>query len=391
MTMPLPPRRPILEALREICGPDFARNARSVDAVAGRRASFVAVPSTTDSVAALLRLAEQRNLATIPRGSGSKIDWGFPPPGVDLLIDTGRLNGMWDHQPSALVADVATGTKVSALQAALALRGQRLAVDPPSRNATVGGMLAVNESGPLRHRFGPPAAQVDRISYVDLAGEPLESDGEDGHPGIAEVEGVITSARVRLQPLPAARRWVGVAVSTPLQVHNLVEEALELDLDPSAIEVDLPTPTGDRTSARPPGTLAILLEGDREDVQSRAHELASSIGDHALMSDKPPPWWGRYPFTRHDVAMRISVAIGDLHAAVYALSDAVGGQVPIRGSAGLGTVNAVLPASLGAERVENLLETLRHVLLARGGRAVIISAPPEIAAEVEMAGRRDLF
>lgn len=391
MTMPLPPRRPILEALREICGPDFARRARSVDAVAGRRASFVAVPSTTDAVAALLRLAEQRNMATLPRGSGSKIDWGAPPPGVDLLIDTGRLNGMWGHEPGEPVAEVATGTKVSALQAALALRGQRLAVDPPSRNATVGGMLAVNESGPLRHRFGPPAAQVERIVYVDRTGELRESDGEDGRPGIAEVDGVITSARVRLQPLPPARRWVGMAVSTPLQVHNLVEEALELNLSPSGIEVDLPTPADDRTTSRPPGTLALLLEGDREDVQSRAHRLAAHLGPEARMSDLPPPWWGRYPFGRGDVAMRISVAIGDLHAAVYALSDAVGGQVPIRGSAGVGTVHAVLPATLGAERVENLLETVRHVLLARGGRAVIVAAPPEIAAEVEMADRRDLF
>lgn len=387
MSTPLPPRRPILEALREICGPDFARTARSVDAVAGKRASFVAVPSTTDAVAELLRLAAGRNLATLPRGSGSKIDWGTPPPGVDLLIDTGRLNGMWGHETDELVAEVATGTKVSALQAALALRGQRLAVDPPSRNATVGGMLAVNESGPLRHRFGPPAASVDRISYVDFDGETLDSDGEDGRPGIAEVEGVITSARVRLQPLPAARRWVGVAVSTPLQVHNLVEEVLDLELDPSGIEVDLPTPAADR----PAGTLAVLLEGDRDDVQSRAHLLASSFGADALMSDVAPAWWGRYPFGRRDVAMRIAVPIRDLHAAVYALSDAAGGQVPIRGSAGLGTVNAVLPVALGAERLENILETLRHVLLARGGRAVIISAPPEIAAELEMAGRRDLF
>lgn len=387
MTTPLPPRRPILEALREICGPDFARTARSIDAVAGKRASFVAVPSTTDAVAELLRLAGRRNLAALPRGSGSKIDWGTPPPGVDLLIDTGRLNGMWGHETGELVAEVATGTKVSALQAALALRGQRLAVDPPSRNATIGGMLAVNESGPLRHRFGPPAASVDRISYVDLDGEAQNSDGEDGHPGIAEVEGVITSARVRLESLPAARRWVGVAVSTPLQVHNLVEETLDLELEPSGIEVDLPTPTADR----PPGTFAVLLEGDRDDVQSRAHSLASAIGPDALMSDVAPPWWGRYPFGRRDIAMRISVPIRDLHAAVYALSDAAGGQVPIRGSAGLGTVNAVLPAALGAERLENILETLRHVLLARGGRAVIIAAPPEIAAEVEMAGRRDLF
>jgi glycolate oxidase FAD binding subunit len=391
MSAPLPPRRPILDSLIDICGPDFARNARSIDTVAGRRASFVAVPSTTEAVADLLRLAEARNLAVMPRGAGSKIDWGMPPRGVDLIIDTGRLNGMWNHRPEEMVADVGAGTPVSALHAALALRGQRLAVDPPSQNATVGGMLAVNESGPLRHRFGAPADQVNHVNYVDSAGQPLESDGEDDRPGIADIEGVITSAQVRLQPLPEARRWVGVAVSTPLQVYNLVEETLAQDIDPSAIEVDLPTPIVPRTTERPPGTLAILLEGGLSSVNDRAAGLARTLGASSLVSPIAPPWWGRYPFGRGDVALRISVAIADLHAAVYALSDAAGRQVPIRGSAGVGTVHAVLPGTLPVERVEAILDTVRNVLMARGGRAVILAAPPEIARSVDMASRHDLF
>jgi glycolate oxidase FAD binding subunit len=394
----------MLRALIDICGPDFARSARSVDAVAGRRASFVAVPATVQSVADTLRLAAARGLAVLPRGSGSKIDWGTPPLGVDLLLDTGRLSGMWDHRPDDLVADVGTGTPVSALQAALALRGQRLAVDPPSRGATVGGMLAVNECGPLRHRFGSPAEHVAEISYVSPDGEAGTSDGEDGRPGIAEIDGVITSAKLRLQPLPAARRWVIVPVSTPLQVHNLVEETLAHGLDPSAIEVDLPPtaaaslptppPTGaapGRTTAQPPGSLAVLLEGSADDVNRRATALTSTFGATATSADTAPAWWGRYPFTRADVALRISVAIADLHAAVYALSDTAGGPVAIRGSAGDGTVHAVLPGTLHPDRIESILDTLRHVLLARGGRAVVITAPPETAREIDMAGRRDLF
>jgi glycolate dehydrogenase FAD-binding subunit len=390
MTASLPERAPVLRALIDICGPDFARSARSVDAVDGRRASFVAVPATTNSVVDTLRLAADRGLEVIPRGSGSKIDWGKPPPGVDLIVDTGRLGGLWDHRPDALTAEVGAGTPVRALQAALALRGQRLAVDPASRSATVGGMLAVNESGPLRHRFGSPAEQVNTISYVDREGVPAESDGEDGRPGIAEVDGVIVSASVRLQPLPEARRWVTVPVSTPLQVHNLVEAALDLDLDPSAIEVDLPVP-GARPTAQPPGTLAVLLEGDTSGIAGRAARVAEAAGTQAAVSDTAPAWWGRYPFGPSEVALRISVPIADLHAAVYALSDAAGGPVPVRGSAGVGTVLAVLPGSFGPERIEGILETLRHVLLARRGRAVIISAPREIARNVDMADRRELF
>jgi glycolate oxidase FAD binding subunit len=392
MTGSLPPRDPVLRALAAICGPDFARRARPTDAVAGRRATFVAAPATTDAVAATLRLAAERGLAVIPRGSGSKIDWGTPPPGVDLLLDTGRLGGIWDHRRDEATAEVGAGTPVPALQAALALHGRRLAVDPPSRSATVGGMLAVNESGPLRHRYGTPAGQVNHVSYVDAAGTPLGSDGEGERPGIAEITGVITSANVRLQPLPAARRWLGLAVSTPLQVANLVEEALAARVDPSAIEVDLPVRgAGARAGEQPPGSLAVLVEGGLSDAMDRAEALARALGGGVTISGIAPPWWGRYPFGTGDVGLRISMPIADLHAAVYALRDAAGGPVPVRGSAGIGAVHAVLPGALAAARVEEIVETVRHVLMARNGRAVIVTAPPEIARAVDMADRHDLF
>jgi len=391
MSASLPERAPLLRALIDICGPDFARKAGPADAVAGRLASFVAAPATTTTVVDTMRLAADRGLAVVPRGGGTKIDWGLPPLGVDLLLDTGRLAGVWDHRPSGLTAQVGTGTSVRAVQAALALRGQRLAVDPPSAEATIGGMLALNESGPLRHRFGTPSEQVNHVSYVDLDGAPGESDGEAGRPGIAEIEGVIVSANLRLVPLPAARRWVLASASTPLQVHTLVEEALAQEVEPSAIEVDLPTPPAGRATEPPPGSLAVLLEGGPASVDERAGRLAKALGDGVTVSEIAPRWWGRYPFGPADVALRIAVPIADLHAAVYALRDATRGPVPVRGSAGIGAVHAVLPGDLHPDQVEAVLDTVRSVLMARGGRAVIIAAPPAIAREVDMAHPRDLF
>jgi glycolate oxidase FAD binding subunit len=140
-----------------------------------------------------------------------------------------------------------------------------------------------------------------------------------------------------------------------------------------------------------PGALAVLLEGGFPAVQERADRLAKVLGDGVMVSEIAPRWWGRYPFATGDVALRITVPIGDLAAAVYALGDATRGPVPVRGSAGLGSVHAVLPGTLTPDRVEGVLETVRSVLLARGGRAVIISAPPGIARAVDMADSRDLF
>jgi glycolate oxidase FAD binding subunit len=376
-----PVSEPVLDALVDICGPDYARAGRTVDAVGGHRAAYVAVPATTHATADVLRLAADRGLTAVPRGSGSKIDWGRPRP-ADLLVDTARLGGLWHHDVAAATAEVGTGTPVRALQAALALRGQRLPVDPPSPTATVGGMLAVNESGPLRLRRGTPAEFVERIAYVDAAGVAAESDGEDGRPGIAEVSGVIISATVRLEPLPEARRWVGVAVATPLQVLDRVAVAGD---DPllSALEVDLP--------GRSAGTLAALFEGTEAEVMAAADGLAAAWGAGAVTTPIAPPWWGRYPFGRSDVALRLSMPSADLPSALYTLGDAAGAPVPVRGSAGLGTVHAVLAGDLAADRLENVLETLRHVFLARNGRAVVVTAPPAVAATLEMASRPDLF
>ena len=377
-----PQRDQVLSALVDICGPDHARSARSIDTVSGRRAGHVAVPATVHAVADTLRLAADRELRTMARGSGSKIDWGTPVGDLDLLVDTGRLSGMWNHDIDAGVAEVATGTPVRALQAALALQGQRLAVDPPSRTATVGGMLAVNESGPLRHRYGTPAEYVDRVSYVDLTGQAAESDGEDGRPGLAEIDGVVTSAVVRLMPLPAARRWVGIAVPNPLQIPKLIEGVG--DLDPAAVEIDLP-------AGGPGGTLAVLFEGVEADAVERAERLVAVWGAGAVVTPVAPPWWGVYPFGRDDVALRISAPPADLPAAIYALGDALGQPVPVRGSAGVSSVLAVLPGTVEPARLTGVVETLRHVLMARNGRAAVVSAPPALTGRVEMAGRRDLF
>ncbi|MBG0565336.1 FAD-binding oxidoreductase [Actinoplanes aureus] len=369
----------LLDALEDICGPGFARAGRSTDQVGGRRAGFVAVPATARSVAETLRLAADRDLTFLPRGSGSKLDWGSPPAGIELILDTGRLNGMWDHDGATAV--VAAGTPVSAVQAALALRGQRLAVDPPSPTATIGGMLAVNESGPLRHRFGSPAAQTMSVEYVNVAGETAESDGEDGRPGIAEIDGVITSARLRLEPLPAARRWVGRTVTTPAEVSELVAYVVARELEASAIEVDLPGRDG--------GMLALLLEGSADSVNQVADEIVQGWGGDTVVAPVAPPWWGRYPFGNGDVVLRITARPRDLQAVAYSLRDSTGSLVPLRGSAGIGTVHAVLPRGLTAARVNDIVDAMRQVLLARRGRLAVLTAPPQLAADLDMAGPRE--
>ncbi|WP_319461884.1 FAD-binding oxidoreductase [Micromonospora sp. RTP1Z1] len=430
----------ITRRLAEICGPPFARFAGPADEVAGRTARWVAVPGGPHAAAEVLRLAAAHQLTVVPRGAGTKIDWGAAPAQVDIMLDTGRLAGIWHEPQGSPVAEIGAGTPLRAVQATLGRTGRRLPIDAPSPGATLGGVLAADEAGPLRHRHGSPCAQLVGVRYLDADGE-LVSLGEAGTAllgraapagggaaalfgtgRLAELDvarllcgshgglGVLVSATMRVQAGPASRVWVTRPVWTPLEVHDLVRAVLAARLDPAAVELDLPVPVSlprrrvhpdhpsvrdrpdhpsiARRSAGPAaaGSLVVLLEGGPADVAERAERLVALLGPEAVVGHAAPDWWGRSPFGPGETALRIEVPINDLHAAVYALRDAAGAPVPVRGSAGVGTVHAALPGSLPPARVASILAAVRGVLLARQGRCVVVAAPAPVRRVVDLWG-----
>ncbi len=446
----------ITRKLAEICGSPFARFAGPADEVAGRTARWVAVPGGPHAAAEVLRLAAAYDLTVVPRGAGTKIDWGAAPAQVDIMLDTGRLAGVWHEPHAAAVAEIGAGTPLRAVQATLARTNRRLPVDAPSPGATLGGVLAADESGPLRHRHGSPCAQLIGVRYLDADGE-LVSVGESGTeafgraapgvgggrpggrapaagagggpgrgggdailgrggmPGLDVARllcgsqgglGVLVSATMRVQAVPASRVWVSRPVWTPLEVHDLVRAVLASGVGPAAVELDLPVPVPlprrripathpsvinrpdhPAVTGRPAaGSLVVLLEGGPADVTERAERLTAVLGAPAMVSHHAPEWWGRYPFAPGDTALRIEVPINDLHAAVYALRDAAGTPVPVRGSAGSGAVHAALPGALPPERVASILTAVRSVLIARRGRCVVVAAPTAVRRAVDLWG-----
>ncbi len=446
----------ITRKLAAICGTPFARFAGPADEVAGRTARWVAVPGGPHAAAEVLRLAAAHDLTVVPRGAGTKIDWGAAPAQVDIMLDTGRLAGVWHEPRDAAVAEIGAGTPLRAVQATLARTNRRLPVDAPSPGATLGGVLAADESGPLRHRHGSPCAQLVGVRYLDADGE-LVSVGESGTealgratpgsgggrasgrgpaggaggdpgrgggdailgrgevPGLDVARllcgsqgglGVLVSATMRVHAVPAGRLWVSRPVWTPLEVHDLVRAVLAAGVDPAAVELDLPVPVPLPRRRIPPthpsvvnrpdhpavtgrpaaGSLVVLLEGGPADVTERAERLTAVLGAEAIVSHHALEWWGRYPFAPGDTALRIEVPINDLHAAVYALRDATGGPVPVRGSAGAGTVHAALSGALPPERVASILTAVRSVLIARRGRCVVVAAPAAVRRAVDLWG-----
>ena len=142
--------------------------AAAVDETAPR---WVAVPATLEQLSQVLALAREERLAVTPRGSGSSLELGCPPPRVDLVVDLRRLDAVVEHNPDDLTTTVQAGVTAGALAGRLAPHRQALPLDPPGWGGrTLGGMAATQASGPLRVRYGTMRDLLLGVRFVQADG-----------------------------------------------------------------------------------------------------------------------------------------------------------------------------------------------------------------------------
>jgi glycolate oxidase FAD binding subunit len=204
---------------------DELRSLLPADCLSERSGQLVASPRTTDEVAAVARYANDRRLSIEIVGAGTKRPWGNPTT-ADILLDTTRLAGVREHSWQDLTATVAAGTPWAKMQRALAVHRQQVALDPLwPETATVGGILATNDSGALRLRYGSLRDLVIGMTIVLADGTIAKSGGKvvknvagyDLHKlmiGAFGTLGIITEVTFRLHPIPAhTTTWTASSVS----------------------------------------------------------------------------------------------------------------------------------------------------------------------------------
>ena len=347
------------------------------------------MPTTTAEVAEVMRSAASAGATVLVRGGGTTLHWGGSPSHVDIELDTRGLTGVVIHEPGDLVATVRAGTRLVEFQEALGAAGQRLSLSAGSPEATVGGVLATGEAGPLRLRHGAGRDLLIGVEFVRADGVVARSGGRvvknvAGYDlgkllcGSYGTLAVITTATFRLHPRPQARAWVVADVPTLSQLDAPLRAAATSTVVPSAVEVDLPG------SGDPAGTLAVMIEGSPAGVDARCAALQQVLPGSAT-SGSPPEWWGRYPFGPADVALRLSVGVAGLPAAIAQLRSAAGAEVPVRGSAAVGVVHATLPGDLSGDALRETVMAARSGTEAPGS-VVVLAAPPHLRDGLDLWG-----
>ena len=137
-----------------LVGCAVARSAGEQDRIEDVEPRFVVEPDSAEALAALLSWASKERLSTVIRGNGTKSGWGRRPTAVDLIVSTRRLNRVLSHQHGDLTATFEAGATLRTVSGELARHGQWLPLSTSFADATIGGTVAANDSGPLRQRHG---------------------------------------------------------------------------------------------------------------------------------------------------------------------------------------------------------------------------------------------
>jgi glycolate oxidase FAD binding subunit len=266
--------------LTQIVGAGFVREAAAADSIDGVAPRCVVEPGTSSEVARVLAVANGKGWHVVPRGGGTKLGWGAPPRAAEVVLSLSRLNQVLEHAAGDMTATVEAGCTIATLQARLAERGQRLALDPlwPDR-ATVGGVLATADSGPLRWAYGPPRDLVLGVTVVLADGTVARSGGKvvknvAGYDlpklftGSFGTLGVITQATFRLHPRPGAVRSLAFTLPSPETVGRFVAAMQECALLAAAVQIE-----ADGT-----GTLrgSVLVEGLPEAIDAKAARVTDA-------------------------------------------------------------------------------------------------------------------
>ena len=78
----------------------------------------------------MLKLCNAADLRIVTKGGGTKMSWGNPPQGIDVILSTRKLNRIIEHAAGDLTATVQAGCTVATLQKKLSEHRQWLALDP---------------------------------------------------------------------------------------------------------------------------------------------------------------------------------------------------------------------------------------------------------------------
>lgn len=265
---------------------------------------LVATPATVEEASQVVALIHKHHLTVLARGGASRMNLGSLAEQIDVVLETQHLTHLLEHEAPDLTCHVEAGITLATLQEQLATKGQRLSLDPPNAaQATLGGLLASNASGPKRLRYGTARDLVIGLRVIQANGDIARSGGRvvknvAGYDlnklyiGSLGTLGIIVETNLKLHPLPDAEHTLLLTYMHAGDVMQTVSAILGSQLTPCALELIDAGAASDMTNFfgfNLPGngyTLAVNFEGSTTSIERQIDETRLLARKYnALMGD----------------------------------------------------------------------------------------------------------
>ena len=233
-----------------------------------REMSVEATPSSAEELAGVLHDAAGQKRIIELGGGFTKRNFGGKIVPPDVILSTSALNQVLAYEPNDLTISVQAGVPFSVLKATLQEQGQFLPLDPPfNDNATIGGVVAANNSGPRRRRYGTARDMVIGMTFATMAGKLVKSGGMV----VKNVSGLdmgklmigsfgtlaaMTSINFKAFPRPAEERSFLVVADSLEPLLSLQTAIIKSQLQPVASDL---LDTGAASLAGVPGSQSCLV------------------------------------------------------------------------------------------------------------------------------------
>jgi glycolate oxidase FAD binding subunit len=341
-------------------------------------------PAMQEEVVDHLRACHSSATPNYTIGGGTSLDYGLPgrSPGVGLRLT--RLNRVIDYPARDMTITVEAGMTMAALSAELA----RQVDTADAEQATLGGMIATNFSGPRRYGYGTLRDYVIGISAVDGRGTPFKAGGRvvknvAGYDlcklltGSLGTLAVITQVTLKVRPQVESTALVACYPRDWRQAERLLAALVSSCTTPVAIEL-----LGGAACDPEPGAVGKLLVGfegsgaevawQMEQLATQWHELGVAGAIERFPPDRAGPTWQALGEPPRGMALTIKAnvrpsAVTDFMQLLLRLDPGVW----LQAHAGNGIVIAGFPEFAVSDAGRILVQTLQPAAIAAGGHVVV--------------------
>jgi FAD/FMN-containing dehydrogenase len=309
------------------CAGDLERYSRdALDVTRALPANFrpsmpiaIVRPDTEDDVSAVVKFANRKRIPIVPYGAGTGLMGGAATIKRSIVMDMRNMNSIEINKDDFTV-DVGAGIVIKELASEVEKHGLMFAHDPWSASySTVGGAIATNGVGYLACKYGSMGEQVLGLravagnnSLIDIKPAKKRSTGFDlgnlfiGSEGIL---GIITSATLRLYPMPEQRKIHAFGFKDLARGYRCVRQLFLQGVQPTSLDLfevfDVKADADTRTWLQDEeGTrLYLLFDGFQEEVNAlsiKTKQIVKEFNGTELDDKVAEEYWK----SRYDLANR---------------------------------------------------------------------------------------